>query len=146
MTRIPIPESGVQPLDELHLLIPGTPPNLNHYVRHTRNGSHYKTDASKRFVSDVAVMLKNRFVIGQAFQVDAVIYLGPKQKGDVDGFGKVLLDALAATWVFRRRIPKGAHLQVLSDAHVVDFRIRKFRDVANPRTEVTVRAIELLET
>lgn len=130
-------------MTELKLTIPLVPPGLNHYVRHTRNGRHYVTGGATAFKEAVAIVARGAFVIGRVFEVEAVIYLAHKQKGDVDGFGKLILDGLADAKVFQK--PDKRRLLVtpcpLSDAHVTDLILRKRRDVENPRTEITVRAL-----
>jgi len=61
--------------------------------------------------------------------VGIVIYLGKGQKGDLDNFSKVCLDSLTAC--------KAIH----SDAAVAELFMQKFRDIQNPRTEITVEAL-----
>jgi len=120
--------------------VPLIPPSCNHYVKHTRSGRHYLTPEATKFKADMQHFVGFQHVVGEYFTVEATIYLGAKQKGDVDGFAKVLLDALADLRVFRT-VKKGLAVAV-SDAHVFDLHLRKRRDVANPRTEITVRAIK----
>ena len=110
----------------LKLEIPMIPPGVNHYVRHTRRGLHYVTPEAKAFKDYVAILLRNKFlspfVVGKTFGIEAWIYLGPKERGDVDGFGKLILDALAEAGAFRNKIGEW-----MSDAHVTDLRIHKRR-------------------
>lgn len=123
----------------LTFTVPLVPPGVNHYVKHTRSGRHYVSAEAKQFKADMAVFVGFRHVVGQFFHVEATIYLGAKQKGDVDGFAKVLLDSLADLRVFRT-LKKGIP-EAVSDAHVIELHLRKRRDEENPRTEITVKAI-----
>lgn len=118
--------------------VPLVPPGVNNYVRHTRSGGHYRTREADKFKEAVAVLARKVSVLGTHFAVEATVYLGAKQKGDVDGFGKLILDALAEAGVFMH--PKKA--KFLSDAHVYELHLRKRRDPKNPRTEITVRSLE----
>jgi Holliday junction resolvase RusA-like endonuclease len=68
-------------------------------------------------------------VAGKRYQVDVVIYLAAGQKGDVDNFGKVVLDSLKDAKVIK------------SDAWVQALSLKKERDAENPRTEFRVRTI-----
>ena len=133
---IPVREADV-PI--LRIDVPIIPPGVNHYVKHTRSGRHYMSDEARKFKEDMAVLIGRRHVVGKHFQVHATFYLGEKHKGDVDGFAKCLLDALAESGVFRT-MKKGFPREV-SDAHVIDLLLRKRRDPANPRTEIEIRAI-----
>lgn len=123
----------------LNFTIPLVPPNLNHYkVPVWRQKRFYVTKEAEAFKDAVAICAKQVSVLGKYFSVEATIYLGKKQKGDVDGFGKLILDALAKAGVFMHE----SKPEFLSDAHVYDLHLRKRRDEENPRTEITVKAIE----
>lgn len=123
-------------MKQLSITVPLTPPGVNHYVKHTRSGRHYVTKDAATFKQALFYSLgRGECVIGESFLVEATVYLAAKQKGDVDGFPKLILDGLADAGVFMGK--KG----VLSDAHVTDLHIRKRRDVEHPRTEITVKAL-----
>jgi len=132
---------------EISFTVPLVPPSVNHYVKHTRSGRHYVTADAKAFKSAISIFCPlGSHVVGSMFEVEAVVYLGEGQRGDVDGFGKLILDGLAEAAVFQRNRPghKSARFpirQQLSDAYVTDFILRKRRDRKNPRTEITVRAL-----
>lgn len=123
-----------RPMRMTSLTIPGTPPSVNSYVRHTRDGRHYVTLEAKRFKRAVAEarldQWQQRIIHGGAYQVEAVIYLGAGERRDVDNMAKVLLDALVDAGVMH------------SDAAVTDLILRKRRDRVNPRTEVSVMVTE----
>jgi crossover junction endodeoxyribonuclease RusA len=125
----------------LKLTIPLIPPDLNHYVRHTRDGRHYVTAESKAFKEAIGIFSAGKYVLGRHFEVEAFIFLGKGQKGDVDGFSKLILDGLAKANVFCCPIGKSQTPCPQSDAYVTDLILRKRRDVANPRTEITVRVL-----
>lgn len=130
-------------MKEIKFTVPLVPPGVNHYVKHTRSGRHYVTPDAKEFKNAIVLLSCRQVVIGRSFEVEAVVYLGHKQKGDVDGFGKLILDGLAAAGVFQKangRRPLVTPCE-LSDAHVTDLILRKRRDAQNPRTEITVRAL-----
>lgn len=121
--------------------VPLVPPGLNHYVRHTKAGRHYQTGAATAFKDAVVLFARRAFVVGKSFSVDATIYLGAKERGDVDGFGKLILDGLAKAEVFRTATKKyGA--KVVSDAWVTEMRLRKTRSLLSTGyTEITVTAL-----
>jgi crossover junction endodeoxyribonuclease RusA len=119
----------------LSITVPLTPPTGNMYVRHTRMGRHYVTREAKAFKQAVGLLARGQWVDAEAYEVEATVYLGAKQRGDVDNFGKVLLDALAEARVVRGTGGVG------SDARVTDLILRKRRDRKAPRTELTVREV-----
>jgi crossover junction endodeoxyribonuclease RusA len=123
--------------DSLSFTVPLTPPGFNHYVKHTRTGRHYVTSDARMFKEAVALCIAGRSVCAKSFHVDLTIYLAAGQKGDVDGFPKLVLDGLAKAMAFRDR--KG---KPMSDAHVTDLVVRKRRDTAWPRTDITIRGCE----
>lgn len=117
--------------------VPLVPPNLNHYkVPIWKQRRFAVTAPAAAFKNAVAIFSQGANVMAKYFIVEATVYLGRKQKGDVDGFGKLILDALADACVFRDLDGKS-----MSDAHVYDLHLRKRRDEDNPRTEITVRAL-----
>lgn len=128
---------------EISFTVPLTPPGVNNYVKHTRAGRHYVTADARAFKDAVVILARGQSVIGRDFEVEAIVYLGHKQKGDVDNFGKLILDALADAGVFQKanlRRPLVTPTE-LSDAHVSDLILRRRRDAENPRTEITVKAV-----
>lgn len=128
---------------EISFTVPLIPPGVNNYVKHTRSGRHYVTAEAREFKNAVVLLARGKVVIGRAFEVVAVIYLGHKQKGDVDNFGKLILDALADAGVFQKANLRRPLVTptAISDAHVSDLTLRRRRDAKNPRTEITVRAL-----
>jgi Holliday junction resolvase RusA-like endonuclease len=74
----------------------------------------------------VRLYSKGRSVSGKEYGVRIGIYLGAKQKGDLDNFAKVCLDSLVKCGV------------IDSDAKVVELYMFKYRDRKNPRTEISV--------
>jgi len=124
--------------------VPLVPPNLNHYKVPIWGQRRFAvTGPAKAFKEAIAIFARGAAVIGRQFQVEAIIYLGHKNKGDVDGFGKLILDGLAEAGVFQKangRRPLVTPCQ-MSDAHVTDLILRKRRDADNPRTEFTIEAI-----
>lgn len=106
--------------------VPLVPPTVNHYVKHTRSGRHYVTQEATEFKKALAIFANGARLEGKSYSVGIGIYLAAKQKGDVDNFGKCVLDGLKDSGV------------IDSDAKVQSLQIAKFRDAANPRTEITV--------
>ena len=93
--------------------VPLVPTGVNHYVRHFRNGGHRVTDAALAYKEAVAVYARGEFVKAKRFTVSIHIVLGYKERGDIDGFPKLVLDGMADAGIFRN--PKGERL---SDAYV----------------------------
>jgi crossover junction endodeoxyribonuclease RusA len=116
--------------DCLQLSIPLTPPSVNHYVRHTRNGRHYVTKEALSYKSAVRLFARGRVVTAKKYEVEATVFLGYRQRGDGDNFGKCLLDSLKEAGVIH------------SDAAVKKFTVRVERDWESPRTEISVRGME----
>jgi len=82
--------------------IAAIPPSLNHYVKHTRRGIHYKTVEAKAFEAMVFLAAgKYRAQKYEATSVMLEITLPPKARGDVDNFPKVVLDSLVRAGVIR---------------------------------------------
>ena len=106
--------------------VPLVPPSVNHYVKHTKTGGHYRTRAADAFMEGIWVHSGRRKMRAKAYSVEAVIYLGKGQKGDTDNFAKVIGDGLAKAGVIH------------SDAAITDWVLRKRRDRKEPRTVITV--------
>jgi Holliday junction resolvase RusA-like endonuclease len=119
----------------IEIIVPGIPPSVNQYKRPMRRGLKIKfkvTDKAHSFKRDIATFLRGRFVDAEAFEVEATIYLGYRQKGDADNFLKVLIDGLAEAGAFRMAGER------VSDAKVTDVIARVRRDRDNPRTVIRV--------
>jgi crossover junction endodeoxyribonuclease RusA len=122
----------------LNFTVPMIPPDLNHYVRHTRQGRHYVTKEATEFKATLATFNRGEFIQGKSFAVHIVIVFGKGDRGDVDGFPKLVLDGLADCGVFRDR--KGKEI---SDAYVDRLLVYRDREQRPPvgRTEITVGCI-----
>jgi len=120
----------------VHIVIPCLPALLNHYVRHTRSGRHYKTREALSFEEIGAVACRGHYIAGKAYLVTINIYQGAGAKGDIDGYAKQVLDLLANNGVLLDRKGKRS-----TDAHVIELHMTKRRDRDNPRTEVFIEAI-----
>jgi len=116
-------------MQELRLTIPMEPPTVNHYVKHTRTGRHYKTALAKEWDKVCALFIQADEVVGNTHEVEYTVFQGKGSRGDVDNYGKCVIDSLVRSGVLR------------SDATVTDMIARKRRDRENPRTEIVVRAI-----
>lgn len=110
----------------IKLVIPGTPPSGNHYVKHTRTGRHYVTGEARKFKEDVSLLAQGQSMPPGRYHVDMWVYMGHGEKGDVDNFPKVALDALRDAGVIK------------SDAMVDDLEVHKRRDAVNPRTVISI--------
>lgn len=123
-------------LNAVDLTIPLIPPSANHYKIPTRrelaDGRRIftYTPETRAWFDAVAVFTRGRTVAGEEHAVYYRVYLGYRQRGDIDNFLKVLLDALV-----RARL-------LLTDNSVTEIHGWKDRDVKNPRTEITVSRIE----
>jgi Holliday junction resolvase RusA-like endonuclease len=116
-------------MPEARLVIPLIPPSVNRYVRHTRRGTHYCTREATAFREAVVALARGIVVEARHYEVSITIYLGKGDRGDVDNFCKLVLDALAYAGVIR------------SDADVADLHVAKRRDRLRPRTEIIVIGI-----
>jgi len=95
--------------------VPLLAPSVNHYAKHTRTGRHYVTGEARAFKDAVALYARGRSVRFDWYSVVVTLTLGPKQKGDIDNFGKLALDALVDAGVIH------------SDAKVSCLVLHKFR-------------------
>jgi crossover junction endodeoxyribonuclease RusA len=118
----------------IRIVIPMEPRTVNHYVKHTRTGRHYKTAEALAFESIGAIACRGLAISADAYSVRIDVYQGAKKKGDIDGYAKQALDLLATNGVLLDK--KGRRS---TDAHVVELHMTKQRDVENPRTEITIR-------
>lgn len=113
------------------IVVPGHPPSGNHYAKHTRGGGHYITAEAKAWYKAVAMIaMLERIptpIVGDFYEVDYVVYLGAKRKGDVANFEKCIGDALVKCKVLK------------SDDWISDYHQHKRRDHANPRVEIRIR-------
>lgn len=110
--------------------VPLVPPSVNHYKMPRRGGrGYYLTPEAIAFKVAVGVYGRSATTYHCATAIQIRIFLGKGQKGDIDNFAKVVLDGI-----------KEAGL-ISTDARVEDLRLQKFRDEANPRTEIEVKAI-----
>lgn len=122
------------------IVIPMEPVGVNHYVKHTRSGRHYKTKEAIAFEQVGAIYCLGQSISAKAYSVTIHIFQGEKKKGDIDGYAKQVLDLLAANGVLLDH--KGNRS---TDAHVIELHMTKQRDRDNPRTEIIVEAVEKIE-
>lgn len=111
---------------KIHFSVPAVPPSLNHYVKHTRMGIHYKTAEAKKFEELLALYAGDRR--GKKFEATSIvleIVLGPKMRGDVDNFPKVVLDSMVKCGVIR------------SDASITHLTVTKCRG-AEAKTSIWI--------
>jgi crossover junction endodeoxyribonuclease RusA len=109
--------------------VPAVPPSVNHYLKHTRTGRHYVTEEAKDFKDYVVLFSSKQRIRWKHYGVEILIFLGKKQKGDLDNFAKVCLDSLVFAGV------------IDSDAKITDLHMTKDRDISNPRTVISVWAV-----
>src|SRR5690242_16125618 len=86
---------------KVRFTVPMVPPSVNHYKKPRGNGyGFYVTPEANAFKCAVSHFAPEADqwdgYSGAEFFVTLHIYLGPKQKGDVDNFAKVCLDSLVA--------------------------------------------------
>jgi len=117
----------------IRIVIPMEPRTVNHYVKHTRAGRHYKTAEAKAFEEVGAMCCRGVAISASSYSVRIDVYQGAGKKGDIDGYAKQALDILATNGVLLDK--KGRRS---TDAHVVELHMTKQRDAKNPRTEITV--------
>lgn len=100
------------------------PPGVNHYVKHTRSGIHYIDAKAKRFKELLAVSCAGVSpVYGRTFEVEIDVSLGKGERGDVDGFPKLVLDVISRRGMLRN-MKTG---EPMSDAHVTRLTVTKER-------------------
>jgi crossover junction endodeoxyribonuclease RusA len=116
--------------ESITFTVPLVPPSVNHYVKHTRNGRHYVTKEAKAFKEAVVLLAPRHVKPAKRYRVVLSVFLGAGARGDADNFGKCPIDALVSAGVIH------------SDAAVESVTINKFRDRENPRTVITVEAME----
>lgn len=117
------------PIMEIKFTVPGTPPSVNHYKMKDRRGHWYVTKEAEDFKRAVWASCRQRMV-AKSYSVIVKVFLGKKQKGDVDNFAKVCLDSLVASGI------------IDTDAKVTELHLHKSRDRENPRTEVVIRSMD----
>lgn len=121
-------------MTEISFTVPLVPPSVNHYrIRTAQKGRFgqaisFESGEAKAYKKAVVTFARGLKVEAEAYEVKLKIFLGKKGKGDVDNFAKIPLDGLVAAGVIH------------SDAAIILLTIEKFRDWAEPRTEITVRA------
>ena len=128
--------------------VPLLPPTVNHYWADTmytgRDGYAHRgrklTPQAKAFKAAVAIFSQGRTVAPASaaerrkvmYRVEAHVYYGPRQRGDVDNFGKAICDSLEYAGVIH------------SDSNV-DFRAVPHKDErnnpANPRVQFIVERL-----
>jgi len=116
-------------VSEVFILIPLEPPTVNHYVKHTRTGRHYKTKEAEAWLAAVCAIARGEHVAGKSHEVSYTVYQGYGSRGDVDNYAKCIIDALVTAKVLK------------TDASVVDLHAYKRRDRLNPRTEIRIREV-----
>jgi len=111
-------------LKEIEGWIARTPPSVNHYVKHTRSGRHYKTSDAENFMQLVAIAFRGKQLTKDRYGVTIHFWLGKGERLDVDNAPKCCLDALVRC---------GA---IASDSYVDALHVYKDRDSKNPRTKI----------
>lgn len=124
--------------DYIHIVVPGTPPSVNTYVRHG-GGAHYKTPAAKRYYESAALLAREELTKQghprcldrePLYEVAIVCWYGKKESGDIDNKAKIPLDALVAAGVIE------------TDSRVKRITLTRERDWNNPRTEIFVQEFD----
>jgi len=118
--------------DSISFSVPAVPPSVNHYLLRARNRQHYfVSPEAEQFKSLVLAIANSKKLVirWKRYGVEISIFLGKKQKGDLDNFAKVTLDSLVYAAI------------IDSDAKITDLRMTKDRDISNPRTVISVWAV-----
>ncbi len=110
----------------------GEPKTTNHlYKSHCRFGHPcvYMTASGKSLKESYQWQAKNQWkrkmITDQEIGVDIKLFFGTKRNGDIDNYGKILLDSLTGiVWE--------------DDKQIVTMNIEKHYDKSNPRIELTV--------
>lgn len=116
----------------LHFTVPGTPPSVNTYVRHSR-GRHFLSNVAKDFKENAKWMAVGSLPVGwdhtRMFRVEVVCRFKSRRAPDCDNLPKLVMDGLQAAGVFS------------NDNQVDVLRVSRHFGVAEPRTEITVEAL-----
>ena len=121
--------------DTLKIVVPLTPPSQNHYMCYRVATIHgkpqviaYPAKEAKVWWRTVEAHSAGMKLDADAYEIAYVVYQGPNERGDVDNYGKCLLDSLVKSGVIDR------------DHKVIAIHGYKARDRENPRTEIFIRA------
>lgn len=108
------------------ITVDALPPSVNHYVKHTRMGRHYKTPEAEAFAQRLALASgEHRGKNIEAVSVAIILFLGKGQRLDIDNAPKVVLDSLVRCGVIR------------SDASIMTLIVTKYRaDKSSVRIEI----------
>jgi len=97
----PQPQGTHDPM-AIRIVVPGIPPSVNSYVRHTRAGTHYKTAEAEFWAELLGFHAREHFGKNlEAEYVSISIHLGKGQKLDIDNGPKVILDSLVRGRIIR---------------------------------------------
>jgi Holliday junction resolvase RusA-like endonuclease len=108
----------------MHAITVSTIPSVNHYVKHTKRGGHYKDPKVSKFIDEVNMQLWKADIIPSWVHIDIVkkkplrlaleFYLNENMfKRDLDNMPKVFIDCLANRFKF-------------NDSRIVFLRLEKF--------------------
>jgi len=118
----------------IKLVIPLTPPTVNHYMKHraaTVKGKTlvmaYPSKDAKAWWKAVDNFTGGASLEAEAYEIAYVVYQGKNERGDVDNYAKCVLDALVRSQV------------IDSDHKVVALHSYKRKDRDYPRTEIFIR-------
>ena len=121
-------------MKELSFIVPLVPPSVNHYKnKDGRSGRWYVTREALAFKSALSTFhalstdADDRQVDAKEYELSVIVFLAKGQKGDGDNFFKVIADGLKESGAIR------------SDAAIKRWIMEVARDVADPRTVITVR-------
>lgn len=116
--------------DEVALVVPFTPPSVNHYKKPIKGGrGYYVTKAALKFKEAVALLSKGS-VDAHSYKVCVTIYLGKGKRGDAGNFEKCIGDGLEDAGI------------ITNDSKIRHYDIKVDRDWKNPRTEILVTPLE----
>lgn len=112
--------------------VPGTPPSVNTYVRHSR-GRHFVTKEAEAFKSSVwwtvAEQRPGEWHPDRRFSLGIVCRFKSRRCPDIDNLPKLILDGLQAAGIFD------------NDNQVDDMRVSRYFGCPDPRTEITIEAL-----
>lgn len=121
--------------ETLKIVVPLTPPSVNHYmservamVKGKPMIMKYPSKEAKAWWAAVAAYSGGRVFVAKDFEIAYVVYQGAKERGDADNYGKCVFDSLVKAGV------------IDSDHKIFAMHGYKTRDRSNPRTEIFIRA------
>jgi len=117
------------PMPPVKIVVPLLPPSVNHYKKPRANGrGYYVTPEATAFQTALALIAGRKSITAASYAVTISLTQGPRQRGDLDNYSKVVLDSLVKAGV------------IDTDAKVTELHMSKQRGKES-QTEITVTEV-----